>query len=91
MRVTNNQKATAKTYIINDLRSNLTNLGHEKSELQTTASMIQNLMQSSYLRADQEMNGSCTGAASQLDRAMSLLKEALAAARELDPTEEISD
>ena len=91
MRVVNNQKASAKTYIINDLRSNLTNLGHEKSELQNTASLIQNLTQSSYLRVDQEMGGYCSQASEQLDRAMSLLKEALEAARELDTTEEIPD
>ena len=91
MRVVNNQKASAKTYILNDLRSNLTNLGHEKSELQNTAPMIQALTQSSYLRVDQEMNGYCTRAAEELERAMSLLKEAMAAARELDTTEEIPD
>ena len=53
--------------------------------------MIQALTQSSYLRVDQEMNGYCTRAAEELERAMSLLKEAMAAARELDTTEEIPD
>ncbi|MEF2813381.1 MAG: hypothetical protein U0N00_02220 [Oscillospiraceae bacterium] len=91
MRVVNNQKASAKTYILNDLRSNLTNLGHEKSVLQNTASLIQTLTQSSYLRVDQELNGYCTRASEELERAMSLLKEAMAAARELDTTEEIPD
>ena len=91
MRVVNSRKATAKTYIINDLRSNMTNVGKEKSELQNTASLIQNLTQSSYLRVDQELAGYCSRTSEELGRALSLLQDALAAARELDTTEEIPD
>ena len=91
MKVVNNEKASAKNYIINDLRSNLTNIGNEKSELQKTASLIQDLTQSSYLRVDQELTGYCGRASEELDRAMSLLQDAMACARELDTTEEIED
>lgn len=91
MKVVNNQKASAKTYILNDLRSNLTNIGKEKAELQNTASLIQNLTQSSYLRLDQELTGYCSRASEELEHALSLLQDALASARELDTMEEIPD
>ena len=91
MKVVNNQKASAKTYILNDLRSNLTNIGKEKAELQNTASLIQNLTQSSYLRVDQELIGYCSRASEELEHALSLLQDALASARELDTTEEIPE
>ena len=91
MKVVNNSKASARTCIINDLKSNLTAVGHEKEELGGTASVVLNITQGSYLRADEEMSAFCTKASEELERALSLLKEALTSARELDTTEEKPD
>ena len=91
MRVVNNQKAQAKTYIRNDLKSNVTNLHHEKNELQDTIAILCNLVSGSLIGIDQELVGYCQKTRQELDRALQQLNMAAGLVDQLDITEEIPD
>ena len=91
MRVVNNRKAQAKTYIRNDLKSNVTNLRHEDSELQDTIAILCNLVGGSRIGIDQELIGYCQKARQDLERALQQLDAAAALTDRLDITEEIPD
>ena len=91
MRVVNNQKAQAKTYIRNDLKSNVTNLNHEKNELQDTIAILCNLVSGSLVGIDQELIGYCQKTRQELDRAIQQLNMAAGLIDQLDITEEIPD
>ena len=91
MRVVNNKKAQAKTYIRNDLKSNVTNLSHEKNELQDTIAILCNLVSGSLVGIDQELIGYCQKTRQELDRAIQQLNMAAGLLDQLDITEEVTD
>lgn len=91
MRVVNNTKANAKTYIRNDLKSNVTNLHSEDSNIQDTMAILCNLVGGSLLRIDQEMTGYCQIARENISLAVQQLNTAASLVDKLDTTEEIPD
>ena len=91
MRVVNNKKASAKTYIRNDLKSNVTNLRSEDSNIQDTIAILCKLVGGSMIRADQEMIGDCQVAREKISLALKQLNTAASLVDMLDTTEEIPD
>lgn len=91
MRVVNNTKENAKTYIRNDLKSNVTNLHSEDSNIQDTMAILCNLVGGSLLRVDQEMIGYCRAARENISLAVQQLNTAASLVDKLDTTEEIPD
>ena len=54
MEVVNNQKVQAKSYIRNDLKSNVTNISHESNEIQNTLAMLNYSLDGSPMGAGSE-------------------------------------
>ncbi len=90
MKVINYQKESSRYSIINDLRSNLTSIGAEIQKINEMASLVDEIVRDSYIRADTDMRDSCSAAQSSIVHALSILKDALQLARQLDISEEIS-
>lgn len=81
----------AKTTILNDIKSNDTNLTHEITEIENIINMLNSLVGGSYLRADQEMIELCQRAISKLKNAVGNLRSAQDLSRQLDITTEVPD
>lgn len=91
MRVVNKTKASAKIYIRNDLKSNVTNLHGEDSDIRDTMAILCSLVSGSLLRVDQEMTGYCRAAREYISLAVQQLNTAASLVDKLDATEEIPD
>lgn len=91
MRVVNNKKAQSKTYIGNDLKSNVTNISHESNEIHDTISMLTQILSGSLVGIDRELIGYCQKALQDLSRALAQLNAAASLVSKLDTTEEIPD
>lgn len=57
MEVVNNQKVQARSYIRNDLKSNVTNISHESNEIQNTLAMLNHSLGGSPMGAGSETIG----------------------------------
>ena len=88
MRVVNPEKVRMKAIILNDLKSNETNLNAVRDELQDTIAIICNLVGGSVVGIDQELIGYCQRARSALEQANQRISYARDLAEQLDVTEE---
>ena len=91
MKVVNNKKAQAKTYIRNDLNSNVTNINNEISELEDTIAILWNLVGGSIREVDQELIGYCKQARESMAQAIKTTHAVIQLSNQLDVMEEIPD
>ena len=91
MEVENSQKAQAKIYIRNDLKSNVTNISHENDEIQGTIAMLDQLLSGAASGIGDETIGQCQKAMRDLAQALQRFNSAAACVERLKSTEEIPD
>ena len=91
MEVVNNQKVQARSYIRNDLKSNVTNISHESNEIQNTLAMSNHSLGGSPMGAGSETIGYCQKALSDLSQALQKINLAAGYIDQLKTTEEIPD
>ena len=88
MRVVNPEKARMRTIIINDLKSNITNLNAVKNSAIDTSAIIANILSGSVVGVDQELTGHCQRIRELLDQVIQGLNHSRDLAEQLDITEE---
>ena len=91
MRVVNPEKARMKTIILNDLKSNITNLTTVKNDTMDTSAIIANVVSGSVVGVDQELAGHCQRIRELLDQVIQGLNHSRDLAEQLDVTEEVSE
>lgn len=91
MRVVNNEKERAKSYLSSDIESNITNILHTSNEIQELVAQLSQIMSGSLSSADQELIGTAQQSLQYLSQAMQHLYQAQNSASQLDTTEEIPD
>ena len=77
-----------KAIILNDLKSNVTNLGAVNNDNLDTLSIILNVVSGSTVNIDQELIGYCQKIKDELQKANQHLNNARDLAQQLDVTEE---
>lgn len=90
MRVVNPEKARMRTIIINDLKSNITNLNAVRNDAIDTSAIIANILSGSIVSVDQELTSHCQRIRELLDQVIQGLNYSRDLAEQLDITEEVS-
>ncbi len=91
MRVVNNDKARAKTYLRNDIGSNMTNIMNESNRVQDLVSQLSQTMSGSMSGIDKDLIGNAQQSLQYISQALQYLQQAYNTAGQLDVTEEIPD
>lgn len=91
MRVVNNKKESARIYLLNDIKSIITNVTHEKNEINTTIAALNNAIGGAPSGIDSSLIGDCKYTQDQLESALQILNRSSEQARSLDTSEEIPD
>ncbi len=91
MRVVNNEKARAKTYIQNDMRSAITNILNESNEIKGLISQLSHTISGATSGVGNELIGVAQRSLSSLSQSIQYLQQAQQTAAGLDVTEEVPD